>query len=253
VGFFITSKLVDNVPSLQDSALRHRVRALLAAAETDLFQPLLMLATPADFARTFELLAYKYFPLRLQALMLILDHVGIKRFRDEYFNRAPQFAASIATHAKNWGLGVPEVAGAFQLYFDSAVKLARVAPVINCAEPAQLVRLVDSITQVDYGFAALGLVFEGSMRAPRWCMSEVFRCTHSSLLEYGKTVDDVVAHAKTCNLNQSEMFPNLVESATGTASDEVKTKRLLPIRSAEPSLSKKAHERYSEFEHKYPW
>ena len=252
-GFFITSKLVDAVPSLRASSLHDRVRALLTSAESDLFQPLLMLATPADFARTFELLSYKYFPLRLQALMLILDSIGVKRFRAEYFQCAPQFAASLAVHANDWGLDVHDVTGSFQLYFDSALKLIQVAPALSCAEPAQLLRLVDSITQIDYGFTALGLVFDGSIQAQPWCMSEVFRCSRSSLVEYGNTVDSIVAHLRKVDWNQSEMFPDNVAEMSTIASEKAKPRRVLPIRSEEPSLNKKAHERYSDFEYNYPW
>lgn len=248
-GFFITSKLVDEVPSLKASGLHDRVMALLTAAESDLFAPLLMLSSPADFAQNFELLSYKYFPLRIQVLMLILDCVGVKRFRAEYFQRAPQFAASLAIHANAWGLDVKEVSLSFHTYFECAIKLADVAPLINCAEPAQLLRLLDPITRLDYGFTALGLVFEGTIKTNQWCVAEVFRCTHEPLRAYGDAVENVINHIRQIDLRQGKLFAE----RSATSESKPTPKKLLPIRSSEPSLNKKAHERYSEFEDTHPW
>src|SRR2546430_2039014 len=124
-GFFITAKLLDEVPSLRSVDLHERIRSMLRSAQDDLFRPLFSLPTPVDFPQTFELLALKYFPIRLQTLLLIVESVGLDKFRTEYFDRAPQFAASLALHAEHWGLGNDEVGSAFRQYFESALKLIR--------------------------------------------------------------------------------------------------------------------------------
>ena len=247
-GFFITAKMVDRVPLLTQSTLHERLRAMLLAAQADLFQPLVALVNPVDFPATYELLSFKYFPVRLQALLLIVSNVGLDNFCAEYFHRAPQIAASLATHATKWGLGQEEVATSFQQYFDSAIKLIGVAPNLRSAEPPQLVRLATSIIQIDYGFTAMGLVFEGSIQAQPWCVSEVFRSTRRALFDYGDAVEHVVTQLRGIDPNQAEMFSN-----PSSRKAPMRRAKTLAIRSAEPTLNKKAHERYSDFEHNYPF
>ena len=205
-GFFLTSRVIDEVPILHASSLADRVRQILLAAETDLFRPLLSSARLNDFGQEFTLLANRYFPVRIQTLIIILNEVGLERFRTEYFNRVPNVAASLAMHAANWGLPADEVAAAFHQYFESGSKIIRVAPYLGLAPAANLLRLVSAMTEIDYGFTAMGLVLEGSIPAQPWRVAEVFRLTRRSLLEYEDAANSAVAHIEQMQPGQTEMF-----------------------------------------------
>ena len=205
-GFFLTAKIIDDVPALKASALGDRVREILQTAETDLFKPLLVSARLNEFGQEFTLLANRYFPVRMQALLMILNEVGWDEFRVEYFNRAPKVAASFAMQAGQWGLSVNEVADSFRQYFESAVMIIKIAPYIGSAPVPALLRLASSLTEIDYGFTAMGLVFEGSIAAQSWRISEVFRLTRRSLLEYEDAARILLAHANLSKPDQTEMF-----------------------------------------------
>jgi hypothetical protein len=208
-GFFLTAKIIDDVPGLKTSALGDRVRQILQAAETDLFQPLLVSARLNEFGQDFTLLANRYFPVRLQALLMILNEVGWNEFRTDYFNRAPKVAASFAMQSGHWGLDVKEVADSFRQYFDSALTIISVFPLIGTAPVPALLRLASSLTEIDYGFTAMGLVFEGSIHAQPWRISEVFKLTRRSLLEYEDATRILVEHARQVHPEQREMFASV--------------------------------------------
>jgi len=205
-GFFLTSRIIDEIPGLKESPLGIRVREILRAAEAELFVPLLSSARPNDFGKEFSLLANRYFPVRLQTLIIILNEVGPDEFRKDYFNRAPQVAASLAMHAGQWGLSVEDVRDSFRQYFESALSIISVAPRIGLAPVPLLFRLMNSMTEIDYGFTAMGLVFEGSIPAPRWRISEVFKLARRSLLEYEDAAKSLVAQMGRTNPKQTEMF-----------------------------------------------
>lgn len=205
-GFFLTSKVVDEVPALHASPLAERVREILLATEMDLFRPLLCSARPNEFAQEFANLANRYFPVRLQTLVMILNEVGLEKFRNQYFERIPNVAASLAMNAGQWGLPADDVVNCFRQYFDCAQKIIKVFPHVANAPVAHLLRLANSITEIDYGFTAMGLVFEGSIHATDWRLSEVFRLTRRSLLEYESATDGLIAYVSTAKPDQTQMF-----------------------------------------------
>jgi hypothetical protein len=210
-GFFLTSKVIDEVPGLCAAPLAARIRQILVSAETGLFMPLLSSGAANDFPQAFTLFAARYFPVRLQALCLILNEVDPKTFRIDYFSRAPQIAMKLALHADRWGLGVEEVVTSFGQYFESALKIVKVSHRLNHAPVNDLLRLATSMTEIDYGFTAMGLVFEGSVRAPEaWRVSEVFRLTRRSLLEYEDATNNLIAYLDQENPDQTEMFSQQV-------------------------------------------
>lgn len=204
--FFLTPKVIDEVPALNESPLAERVREILLATETDLFRPLLCSARPNEFAQEFAILANRYFPVRLQTLVMILNEVGLERFRSQYFERIPNVAVSFAMNAGHWGLPVDDVVDSFRQYFDCAVKIIKVFPHVANAPVAHLLRLANSVAEIDYGFTAMGLVFEGNIQAVDWRLSELFRLTRRSLLEYENATDGLIAYLSRANPEQTLMF-----------------------------------------------
>lgn len=244
-GFFLTPKLLDVVPSLRDSELHDRIRGLIETAEVELFQPLFASSRVADLSQNFETLANRYFPIRLQALLVIVNIVGLDRFRTEYFQNVPRFAATLAGHANNWGLPAVDVAGSFEQYFNSALKIIDVASYVPLASAANIYRVAGSLTLVDYGFTAMGLVFEGSIKTQSWCISQVFNLTRRSLLDYENATDALIAEIKATHPGQAEMF-----SATDAHANVGK---VVQMRAANTSLREKAHERTSELDRGFAW
>jgi hypothetical protein len=194
-GFLITSKALDSISSvLERPEVYEQIRALLLMAETELFIPLLTNAKPNEFTQQFEFFANRYFPIRLQALLNLANAVGVDKLRQEYFEQIPQLISSLADRgAQSYGLSPSEVTGAFDQYFLSARRIIAIASKLMLAPAEPLLQLLDSITQVDFGFTGLGLVFEGSLTSSPWAVHELFKLTRRSLLVYRDATDNLIS------------------------------------------------------------
>ena len=205
-GFLITLKSLDSVTALLEQPIVYQqVRSLLIAAENELFLPLLEAAKPTDFTQQFEFFANRYFPIRLQTLLSLANAIGVERFRTEYFQQIPKLVISLSQHANIWGLEPTEVADSFDKYFASAKSIISIAPHLPLAPAEPILRLVTSITEIDFGFTCLGLVFEGTMNPVRWTVHELFRLTRRSLLVYEDATRALVNYVESSHPGQEEL------------------------------------------------
>lgn len=194
-GFVMTHKSLEAVPFLLEEypEAYEQVRALLIAAENELFVPLLEQARPTEFTQQFEFFANRYFPIRLQTLVNLVNAIGLEAFRTQYFQQIPQLLIALTHNSEHWGLKSSEVATSFEQYFECAQRIISIAPQIPLAPAEPVLQLVSSITEIDFGFTALGLVFEGTIVPVRWTVPEVFKLTRRSLLVYQDATNALVA------------------------------------------------------------
>src|SRR5215831_90792 len=205
-GFLITLKSLDSVTALlEQPVVYQQVRSLLIAAENELFLPLVETAKPTDFTQQFEFFANRYFPIRLQTLLSLVNAIGVERFRTEYFQEIPKLVISLSQHANIWGLEPAEVADSFDQYFTSAKSIIAIAPHLPLAPAEPILRLVSSITEIDFGFTCLGLVFEETMKPARWIVPELFRLTRRSLLVYQDATRTLVNYVESIHPGQEKL------------------------------------------------
>lgn len=206
-GFVMTPKSLEAVPFLLEEhpEVYEQVSSLLLAAENELFVPLFGQAQVTEFTQQFEFLANRYFPIRLQILLNLVNAIGLETFRADYFQQIPQLLIALTHNSEHWGLNPAEVATSFEQYFECGQRIISIAPHIQFAPAEPLLHLLTSITEMDFGFTALGLVFEGTIEPVRWTVPEVFKLTRRSLLVYQDATNALVAGVESMRPGQTKI------------------------------------------------
>ncbi|HTZ72509.1 MAG TPA: hypothetical protein VMB47_01185 [Candidatus Aquilonibacter sp.] len=158
-----------------------QVSDLLTIAEKDFFEPLLLQTPPASFAQQFEYLAYKYTPIRLFVLSLLKNVPG---------QELAAFCFDPPITSAHWliepPLGLPkaDIVAAVGKYIDSAQRLVLSVPTLQNVSAKDVMQLLAPTTEVDFGLTALEFVFEGTIQANDWVVTETFTKTRRAMLDY---------------------------------------------------------------------
>ena len=188
---FLTESTVRNFWRSESSPeVLDEVSKLLKQAREDLFVPLLTQSTPPDFERTFDEFALQYARIRLDALSLLLNMFGSAQFKERYFATLAKTFSRLWSSKSDFGVPKGDMESLQRRYLQAAIVTGTFGVRWQLFEPKKLEPLLTALVLADFGTTALALVYEGTIQANLWRITETFRLTKRAIAAYEKAVSE---------------------------------------------------------------
>jgi len=175
----------ESSPEVLDEVIK-----LLRQAKEKIFVPLLTQVTPADFERSFGESALRHARIRVDALSLLLNVFGSAQFKERYFATLAKTFSRLWNSRNDFGVLKGDIESLQKRYLRAAITTGTFGVRWQLLELKKIEPLLTAIVAADFGTTALALVYEGTVQANLWRITETFKLTEHAIAAYEKVVSE---------------------------------------------------------------
>lgn len=191
LSFFLTPRTLEGLFASKKavSPTFESTKALLKQAEENIFVPFLSRTIGSG---DFERFAYQFSPIRLFALVSILQELGIVEFETRYLSTFSKAFAEIADKSEAWGLSQSQLEEILQRYIAAAVRASLALSENRSLDATLLMSLLKAATETDFGLTAIMLALDGTIPSRPEIVQDVLDRTAQAVNEYSRLVNHLL-------------------------------------------------------------